>query len=254
MATPEETLREYQKASQPKSGAVFAARYSEMSDLELLALANDRLNLIPEAVDALDVELKARQLLGTATSDYLSDGMAGDGEKLCPLCESCSGMSSRARLLYGQYVCADCSAGFWRRRALAHLIDELFCIFVVPIVLATVFLQFHLRMPILAIVSLLLLNYLLRDAHGLDIGKRLTGLEVIDTRTGKPTGFVGAFNRNLPLLLPIAPIVMAFQMRRGPRMGDRWAGTRVVLKKYRDKAPFNPLLGQQKASAAVSVG
>lgn len=33
-------------------------------------------------------------------------------------------------------------------------------------------------------------------------------------------------------------LLVAFQLREGHRIGDGWAGTRVIWKEYRDRAPF----------------
>ena len=66
------------------------------------------------------------------------------------------------------------------------------------------------------------------------------GLQVVDSVSREPIGFEQSFRRNLGLIIPIVPLIIASQMRRGPRCGDHWAGTTVIWKKYGDKAPFNP--------------
>jgi uncharacterized RDD family membrane protein YckC len=220
----------------------FSARYRQMLDSELLTLASDRANLVPHAASALEAELQTRRLTGSETA------VSPNTEAACPLCDSF--MDSGARLLYGAPVCGSCSSSFFRRRVLAHFIDEAYFFIVVPIILVMLFVQLHVRQPLVPVVMLVLLFYLLRDAYGLDIGKRLTGLEVIDTSTGKSTGFIGAFNRNLALLVPFAPIIMAFQIGAGPRLGDEWARTRVVVRKYRDRAPF----AVEREASAASAG
>lgn len=245
MEKPEETLQRYQAAAQTRNSENFSARYHEMEDSELLALAKDRANLVPHAANALEAELQTRQL--TASELSPAQGI----ETVCVLCDSFIG--SEAKVLYGQQVCSTCSSSFFRRRVLAHFVDEAYFFIVVPVILGMVAIQLHVQRPLVPVVMLVLLFYLLRDAYGLDIGKRLTGLEVIDTTTGKRTGFVGAFNRNFPLLVPFVPLIVAFEIQGGPRIGDGWAHTRVVLKKYRDKAPFSVSSGVSVTAArAVS--
>jgi uncharacterized RDD family membrane protein YckC len=94
---------------------------------------------------------------------------------------------------------------------------------------------------------------LTRDAwRGMSPGKRMSGLQVVDTDTGEPIGLRQSVQRNLVLLLalvgflPIAegPVkglgislwVIAFRMRFGPRDGEGWANTRVIDRSL-SKAP-----------------
>jgi uncharacterized RDD family membrane protein YckC len=89
-------------------------------------------------------------------------------------------------------------------------------------------------LPVLGYVA-----WLLKDGfHGHSFGKSLLGLQVVDIDTGQGAGFGASFKRNLPMLIPFAPLVAAFQMSRGPRLGDGWANTRVVWKKYLGRGPF----------------
>ena len=66
---------------------------------------------------------------------------------------------------------------------------------------------------------------------------RLWG-QVGNETTSQPAGFVASFKRNLPLIIPLVILLVASQLREGHRIGDGWARTRVVWKRYRDKAPF----------------
>jgi hypothetical protein len=75
--------------------------------------------------------------------------------------------------------------------------------------------------------------------RGVSAGKWLTGLQVVDDRRGTPIGFARSIRRNLILLIPLMPIVLAFQMRGGPRWGEGWAGTRVVIRKRRAARAFS---------------
>jgi uncharacterized RDD family membrane protein YckC len=81
--------------------------------------------------------------------------------------------------------------------------------------------------------------WLLKDGfNGYSPGKWMMGVQVVDADTGQGAGFGASFKRNLPLLIPFAPLVAAFQMSRGPRLGDGWANTRVVWKKHEGRGPF----------------
>jgi uncharacterized RDD family membrane protein YckC len=81
--------------------------------------------------------------------------------------------------------------------------------------------------------------WLFKDGlDGQSLGKRAMGLQVVDAGTGQGAGLGASFRRNLPMLIPFAPLVAAFQMTRGPRLGDGWANTRVIWKKHRGRGPF----------------
>jgi uncharacterized RDD family membrane protein YckC len=81
--------------------------------------------------------------------------------------------------------------------------------------------------------------WLFRDGFGgRSFGKSVMGLQVVDAETGQGAGFGASFKRNLPMLIPFAPLVAAFQMTRGPRLGDGWAQTRVVWTKHQGRGPF----------------
>ncbi|MCP3902337.1 MAG: hypothetical protein GY715_01770 [Planctomycetes bacterium] len=47
--------------------------------------------------------------------------------------------------------------------------------------------------------------------------------------------------RNLPLLIPLAPLFIAFSLLKGKRLGDGWANTRVVWNKYEHHPLFTGL-------------
>ena len=60
-------------------------------------------------------------------------------------------------------------------------------------------------------------------------GKALMGLHVLDTETLGPIGFGSSFKRNLPLLIPFMPLIVAVLLLKGHRIGDGWSRSRVVL-------------------------
>ena len=121
---------------------------------------------------------------------------------------------------------------------LAHFIDDFVFWILVPILGSVAFLRIHQEEWIAILVVLMLLLYLLKDGRGLSVGKLFTGIEVVDVRTAKPAGYLASLKRNIPLLIPFVPLIIALQIPAGVRLGDGWAHTRVVLKKYRDKSPF----------------
>ncbi len=78
----------------------------------------------------------------------------------------------------------------------------------------------------------------------MSLGKWLAGVQVVDVQTRKPTGFAASFKRNLAFVIPYLAIIFLLigliQMSRGPRIGDRWAKTMVIWRKYARKPPFDP--------------
>jgi hypothetical protein len=95
--------------------------------------------------------------------------------------------------------------------------------------------------PVACIANLVgLLVWLCKDGlRGYSPGKAMAGVQVLDVASRKPAGLWASFKRNLPLAIPFMVLIVAFQLLRGPRTGDRWARTRVVWRKYIDKAPFS---------------
>jgi HEAT repeat protein/uncharacterized RDD family membrane protein YckC len=75
--------------------------------------------------------------------------------------------------------------------------------------------------------------FLLRDVAGGSLGKRLTGLTIVDS-AGRPAGAGSLILRNVPVAIPLVVIAEYFVMKgssQGQRWGDRWAGTRVQDKR-----------------------
>jgi|SRR5579859_1606176 len=242
MTTPEETLRAYQKSALAADASRFTAQYRKMLDSQLLKLAAEREDLIPEAAAALDAELSLRKI-SVKVGGLEDENPTGNRERRCPLCGITIRLGWHVKVLYGQYVCTGCSRSLWMRRVLAHLIDDFVFVIVLPMIGIILLLRLGAMDWLGILFALMVLRYLFRDAKWLSVGKLMTGIEVIDTRNAKPAKFVGSLKRNLPLLIPFVPIVIAFQMQEGPRLGDGWAHTRVILKKYHDKELFNSTFG-----------
>jgi len=172
----------------------------------------------------------------------------------CPICAT-RVHPGTTKPLYDIPVCKACSNRFARRRRIAFAIDATLwevpyqvILLVVAYFLITsmgleraqdilggVFLEWVLPWIILPLI------FSFKDGFsGMSPGKRWMGLQVVDAVSREPIGFRQSLRRNLGLIIPIVPLIIASQMRRGRRCGDRWAGTTVIWRKYRDKPPFNP--------------
>ena len=169
---------------------------------------------------------------------------APDRNGPCPLCGETKNMGARAREVYNYWICRKCSSGMVNRRQFAWLLDVL-VLYVVLFVVAFVVgaagsvAQADISVVIAVLPWLLYAAWLFKDGfNGHSLGKAAMGLQVVDNDTGQGAGFGASFKRNLPLLIPFAPLVVAFQMSHGPRFGDGWANTSVVWKKYRGRGPF----------------
>lgn len=173
---------------------------------------------------------------------------ASDRDGPCPLCGDTKNMGGKARMLYDYWICRKCSNSLVNRRQFAWILDILALWGVMFVVLFVVaFVLGILRgaggtdlSGLIAVLPwVLYFLWLFRDGfRGHSFGKSVTGLQVIDAGTGQGATFGASFKRNLPMLIPFAPLVAAFQMTRGPRLGDGWANTRVVWKKHAGRGPF----------------
>ena len=186
-----------------------------------------------------------------APGSYAAPAPGGAGETLsaearppsdrdgpCPLCGDTQKMGGRARLVYEHWLCRRCSSGLANRRQLAWLID-LVPLWAVMVVLTVALRTLDASQSFGLAVLLAYALWLFKDGFdGQSPGKRLMGLQAVDAGTGRAASFGASFRRNLPLLIPVAPLVAAFQMTRGPRFGDGWANTRVIWKKHRGRGPF----------------
>jgi hypothetical protein len=167
-----------------------------------------------------------------------------DRDGPCPLCGDTKKMGGRARSLYDHWICRRCSNALANRRQFAWLIDLLPLWGVMIILGAAVgslggWEALGAGSALTAVPWLAYVVWLLKDGFdGHSLGKAALGLQVVDAASGKGAGFGASFRRNLPMMIPLAPLVAAFQMTRGPRVGDGWANTRVIWKKHRGRGPF----------------
>ena len=167
-------------------------------------------------------------------------------EGACPLCGRTKYMLW-ARALYGHMVCKKCYYGFIERRHHAYFLDLMaWCLLV-----ASVSVGIALAMPtdgspqsdILnmaqVICWLTLPIFFCKDCFGgHSPGKLICGVRVIDEATGQPISIGASFKRNLPLIIPFMPFIVAFQLYKGHRTGDGWSNSKVIWKKYADHPIF----------------
>jgi uncharacterized RDD family membrane protein YckC len=153
-----------------------------------------------------------------------------------PYCSRCRAKPFRKQF----YLCRRCQVGMHNRRFLALLVDSIVLVYI-PMIVA-VFLIMAILGPqqtqgslLINVVQLGCLCLLfLRDAlfRGSGIGKRATGLRVVQTKDGKtPLTYGQGVVRWLSQFIPIFNLVDAIAPFADPllrRYGDRWAGTRVI--------------------------
>ena len=88
------------------------------------------------------------------------------------------------------------------------------------------------------VISLALVFSLRDSISGRSLGKLICGVTVHDVESYKPISWRQSFMRNLAILFPVIPLIALVQMSKGPRVGDGWAGTRVIWNKYVDHPVF----------------
>ena len=171
----------------------------------------------------------------------------GDVLALCPLCEKEKKKEKKEKLLYGVPVCRSCYYNLANLRQLAFFVDYLLWRGIshgiavgIFAALAAVGTTRSILVSLAQVIGYILLPlFCLKDGFGgYSPGKALLGLCVVDQSTGAPATFLASFKRNLILIIPIVPLLVAFRLCKGSRWGDGWANTKVLWKKHKDKAPF----------------
>jgi uncharacterized RDD family membrane protein YckC len=188
----------------------------------------------------------------------------------CPICSGDRKRARRSRLLYGADVCRRCANQFASRRQGAFLLDLTLLYFanlgVMLLVQSTGATSSMRRPELVSTVTAMLLWVLfcLKDgSRGQSPGKWLTDVRVVNGTTMSPIDFRASFVRNLPLfvvmeiayLLPLVAgtsvglvgalfsnlflLVIAGRLIKGPRWGDKMAGTKVVWVRYAHRPPFD---------------
>jgi uncharacterized RDD family membrane protein YckC len=167
---------------------------------------------------------------------------------LCPLCEQTKHMN-KAKPLYGYMVCKKCYYSFANRRQLAFILDAVglrivTLLFGIALGLAMASSRpspSEIEVAGTALGILLTVVFCFKDCFaGQSPGKALTGVRVIDSTTGQPGGIGASFKRNLPVLIPFMPLIVAYQLCKGHRIGDGWSKTKVIWKKYAAHPIFLP--------------
>lgn len=158
----------------------------------------------------------------------------------CPICRDSARMK-RPKTLYGHQVCRRCWARFMNRRQIAWIVDTIGIGFVVGLFLGLLF-PGNADDSSSGVLNLIFVTYFVfKDGFaGQSLGKAMCGVQVVHQDSGEPTGFGRSFLRNWILLLPFVPLVVAFTMGKGPRLGDEMGKTKVIWKRYRDSPVFAP--------------
>ena len=176
-------------------------------------------------------------------------------EQVCPLCQTAKHMR-RTKLLYGTLVCKRCYYRFANMRQLAYIVDAIIWL---PI---TYFLEFGLALvfesarldPMISDFVYLGLGWVVfpmiffcKDSfRGHSPGKWVCGVRVVYQDGVEPIGIASSFKRNLPLMIPLMPLVVAFLLQKGHRLGDGWAKSKVVWKRYANHPVFTGLFACQR--------
>jgi uncharacterized RDD family membrane protein YckC len=166
----------------------------------------------------------------------------------CPFCEQ--PMGDKRKLLYGHPVCRKCYFAFANRRQIAFVLDRV--VWFIPMMVLTFgciaivqAMGQKLTPDVVRAVDMLqwptYIVFLVKDGFwGYSPGKWVCGVQTIDKKTREPAGFWASLKRNLPVFIPIVPLVIAYQLQNGKRMGDGWANTMVIWKKYEKSRVFAP--------------
>jgi uncharacterized RDD family membrane protein YckC len=152
-----------------------------------------------------------------------------------PYCDKCRAKPFRKQF----FLCRRCQANIYNRRFGALMLDTLILVYVPTIIagIAIVALRLSEQASALAINLVSLVGVCLlfvRDSlfGGAGIGKRMTGLRVVQSKDGKsPLTFGQGIVRWLSQTIPFFNLVDASVPFWDPllrRFGDRWAGTRVL--------------------------
>ena len=177
-------------------------------------------------------------------------------DERCPLCDR-AGRMHKAKRLYNHAVCRRCYYVFAFRRQYAYVLDSM----LLRLLWIPIFLFAAYRMLIagfsrasivctVGISGLILLGvFFCKDCfRGQSLGKAIMGVRVIDKTTGKPIDVKASFRRNLPLLIPLMPLAVAFLLYKGYRKGDGWANSKVIWKKYALHPIFLPEVSMTQTS------
>jgi uncharacterized RDD family membrane protein YckC len=159
---------------------------------------------------------------------------------VCVRCHASYCNRCRAKPFRKQFfLCRRCQGSIYNRRIVALFLDTGF-LFYVPFIVAIVTLrmlgagQSQVQLVINVVLLACSALFFFRDSvfRGAGIGKRLTGLRVVQSKDGKtPLTYGQGVVRWLSQSIPFFNLYDAAVPYRDPllrRVGDRWAGTRVI--------------------------
>lgn len=158
--------------------------------------------------------------------------------QVCPVCYKSDFMDKDAKTLYEHQVCKKCARGFTNRREGAFLIDIFLWYFAMSV------LGFFFDLPqtegaILFFSIIFWIIFFLKDGFsGYSIGKTICGVRAYHEPSGQPSGFLASFKRNFIMIVPVIILFLIVDIKKGYRVGDKWANTKVIWEKHKDKAPF----------------
>jgi uncharacterized RDD family membrane protein YckC len=151
-----------------------------------------------------------------------------------PYCNSCRAKPFRKQF----FLCHRCQSGMHNRRFVAYLADSIVLVGFPSMAgsIALVIIRVGEALgPLVNLIQLgCLMLLLVRDSlfHGSGIGKRMTGLRVVQSKDGQtPLTYGQGVVRWLSQFIPVFNLIDAIVPYRDPllrRYGDRWAGTRVI--------------------------
>ena len=150
------------------------------------------------------------------------------------------------------YLCSSCRRSISLRRMGAFLLDYLVMSSIATVAWIIFGLIILLVSPSFEITQALLVlfnfgsssPYLIgKDAwfKGRSVGKAACGITVVDVETNYPIGPGQSVKRNAILLVPLIWLFVFFQLIfwRGRRLGEKWAGTRVIFTQLPAFARYN---------------
>lgn len=169
----------------------------------------------------------------------------------CPLCQQTKKMRKPLKL-YGVPICRKCYYKFANRRQIAYLLDWIVWLpiaillgFGLGLVMGILQLKAEMQFILEILIGWIFipLIFCCKDGFaGHSLGKVVCGVQVVHRESFNPMGFLASLKRNLPLLIPLMPLIIAFLLQKGYRFGDGWANTKVVWKKYANHPVFTGLL------------
>ncbi len=162
----------------------------------------------------------------------------------CGVCGESLADERKTTVLFGTRVSRKCGKSFNEKRMLAYVLDAAASL-AIGLGAASVFAPTdptNDRVWFLIMWSVSTSLMLVKDSwRGTSPGKWLCGLQVVDVDHGGPIGIRQSVVRNLPAVvhgMAWPALIVAHRMRFGPRDGEKWARTRVIVRKHRDAPAF----------------